>query len=102
MGLAYVGTMCGSSATAETQDGGRMLEATASTAAHELGHNLNMAHDDDPSRNCKDICLLFLFCFCIFMKVGNFPAWKRRRDMIFYLYENKSLTCVILLHDRLF
>ena len=55
VGLAYVGTMCGSSATAETQDGGRTLEATASTAAHELGHNLNMAHDDDPSRNCKDI-----------------------------------------------
>ncbi|KAL5471174.1 hypothetical protein EMCRGX_G029261 [Ephydatia muelleri] len=56
VGLAYVGTMCGSSATAETQDGGRTLEATASTAAHELGHNLNMAHDDDPSRNYTCNC----------------------------------------------
>ena len=64
MGLAYVGTMCGSSATAETQDGGRMLEATASTAAHELGHNLNMAHDDDPSRICKDVHIIYFDSFC--------------------------------------
>ena len=61
MGLAFVGTMCSSSATAETRDGGRMLEATASTAAHELGHNLNMVHDDDLSRNRKDIHILVRF-----------------------------------------
>ena len=41
--------MCGSSAAAEIQDGGRQLEEMASTAAHELGHNLNMAHDDSPT-----------------------------------------------------
>ena len=32
-----------------TQDGGRSLTSTVSTAAHELGHIFNMGHDDGSS-----------------------------------------------------
>lgn len=46
VGLAFVGTMCSQSNTGLTQDGGRSLAATVTTAAHELGHIFNMNHDD--------------------------------------------------------
>ena len=54
--------MCGSSAAAETQDGGRQLEQTASIAAHELGHNLNMAHDDSSTRTRMSwhVCVMIM------------------------------------------
>ena len=46
VGVAYTHTMCSDThSVGVTQDGGRSLSAVASTAAHELGHNFNMAHD---------------------------------------------------------
>ena len=46
MGIAFVGTMCSTTGSVGvTQDGGRSLSSTASTAAHELGHIFNMNHD---------------------------------------------------------
>ncbi len=50
VGIAFLTTMCGASAVGLTQDGGRSVASVASTAAHELGHILNMAHDDAPSK----------------------------------------------------
>lgn len=47
IGLAPIGTMCrGSVSAALTQDTGSSVASVASTAAHELGHIFNMAHDD--------------------------------------------------------
>ena len=37
--------MCGGSSVGVTQDGGRAVSSTGSTAAHELGHEFNMGHD---------------------------------------------------------
>ena len=46
MGVAYEHTMCSDThSVGVTEDGGRSLSAVASTAAHEVGHNFNMAHD---------------------------------------------------------
>ena len=46
VGIAYPHAMCNSElSVGVTQDGGRSLTATANTAAHELGHLLNMGHD---------------------------------------------------------
>ena len=46
VGIAFVGTMCSTrSSVGVTQDGGRSLSSTASTAAHQLGHIFNMGHD---------------------------------------------------------
>lgn len=43
-----MGTMCSpTSSVGLTQDGGRSLASTASTAAHELGHIFNMNHDGE-------------------------------------------------------
>ena len=47
IGIAFVGTMCNSNlATGVTQDGLRDFSNVVTTAAHELGHNFNMDHDD--------------------------------------------------------
>ena len=46
VGIAFIGTMCSTTGSVGvTQDGGRSLSSTASTAAHELGHVFNMNHD---------------------------------------------------------
>ena len=53
VGLAYVGTMCRrSTAIGITQDGGRSLDSAGAIAAHELGHILNMRHDDFSKHGC--------------------------------------------------
>ena len=47
VGLGYIGTMCDKRlSVAYSQDGGRSLAAIGATAAHELGHNFNMVHDE--------------------------------------------------------
>ena len=47
VGLASVATMCsGGQSSGLSQDGGRSTDGVAATAAHELGHILNMDHDD--------------------------------------------------------
>lgn len=49
LGLAEMGTMCGNYSCAIVQDNGL---SAAFTIAHELGHVLNMPHDDD--QKCSD------------------------------------------------
>lgn len=60
VGLAFIGTMCNRlAAIGFTQDGGRSLADTISTAAHELGHIFNMNHDEGMlgCSNCIMKCL---------------------------------------------
>ena len=46
VGIAFVRAMCSErSSVGLTQDGGRPVSSTGITAAHELGHILNMNHD---------------------------------------------------------
>ncbi|TRY74484.1 hypothetical protein TCAL_01321, partial [Tigriopus californicus] len=49
LGLAEMGTMCGNHSCAIVQDNGL---SAAFTIAHELGHVLNMPHDDD--KKCSE------------------------------------------------
>ena len=50
LGIAFFRTMCSDSVSlGVTQDGGKSLDKVGSTAAHELGHILNMEHDSSPS-----------------------------------------------------
>lgn len=47
LGIAPLGTMCsGRRSSGLVQDTGSSVAFLASTAAHELGHILNMDHDD--------------------------------------------------------
>ena len=46
LGIAFINEMCSEThSVGVTQDGGHSLSLTASIAAHELGHILNMKHD---------------------------------------------------------
>ena len=45
LGLAPIGFMCRTASCSIVQDTGYSVAYTASAAAHELGHNLNMLHD---------------------------------------------------------
>ena len=57
VGIAFTSTMCrGLLSVGVTQDGRRrLLSYTGSTAAHELGHILNMRHDNSPSEQEKPL-----------------------------------------------
>lgn len=48
LGIAFIGSMCDrSDSTSVTQDGGEpSLSRVITIATHELGHNLNMRHDN--------------------------------------------------------
>ena len=47
VGIAHIGTMCTPGLSVSiNQDGGRSLTASGTIAAHEIGHNFNMRHDE--------------------------------------------------------
>ena len=53
IGIAFVGTMCSATASVGlTQDTGRSESSVGATATHELGHIMNMEHDDDCELGC--------------------------------------------------
>jgi hypothetical protein len=55
IGIAFTSTMCSSSASVGvTQDQGRSVASTGATASHELGHIMNMQHDDAANCGCPD------------------------------------------------
>ena len=75
IGIAYVGTMCSqSSSVGVTQDWSHSVDAVGSTAAHELGHNFNMDHDNGPQSMC------------------NYHA-----TYLDYLFALQGLVCVVIL-----
>ena len=48
IGIAFVGTTCSTTASVGlTQDTGRSESSVGATATHELGHIMNMVHDDE-------------------------------------------------------
>ena len=63
LGVARLGTMCsGRYSSGLGQDTGSSVAFLASIAAHELGHNLNMNHDDGR----KYMCWLYIYvCVCV-------------------------------------
>ena len=46
IGIAFLSVTCGSSAVGVTQDTRRPPASVGATASHELGHIMNMDHDD--------------------------------------------------------
>jgi hypothetical protein len=54
IGIAFLRATCGSSAVGVTQDTRRPPASVGATASHELGHIMNMDHDDAGSCNCPD------------------------------------------------
>ena len=46
VGFANNGTLCSDSAVAVVYDDGESIASTASLAAHELGHLMNLQHDE--------------------------------------------------------
>ena len=50
VGIAFTRAMCSETfSVGLTQDGGRTISSTGSTAAHELGHIFNMDDDEHTS-----------------------------------------------------
>ena len=55
VGIAFVSTMCDSlRSVGLSQDRRSGVDSVGSTAAHELGHIFNMAHDDGQSEHEHD------------------------------------------------
>ncbi|XP_030647675.1 disintegrin and metalloproteinase domain-containing protein 28 [Chanos chanos] len=56
VGLAYIGTLCGSHSTGVVQDHNPRAIAVGATLSHEMGHNLGMNHDSGgcvcPAASC--------------------------------------------------
>ena len=46
LGIANIGSMCLPFSVGLTRDGGYSMYYAFTTAAHEMGHNFNMMHDD--------------------------------------------------------
>ena len=83
MGLANVGVMCDKRfSVALTQDGGLPFALVGTTAAHELGHNFNMVHDE-----CKSYGRLsFSFSYSMFP-----PLIAPHTSIILFLFKFRTM-----------
>ena len=66
-GIANIGRMCSRSlSVGVTRDTGHSEDFEGATAAHVLGHILNMRHDDNGESGCMYMCVvLFLASMCV-------------------------------------
>ena len=59
-GRAFIGTMCScTTSVGLTQDTGYSESSVGATATHELGHIMNMRHDDDCELGC-----MYIYTYC--------------------------------------
>ena len=67
IGIAFIGRMCTHFlSVGVTRDTGRSEASVGVTATHELGHILNMRHDDNGESGCMYMCVvLFLASMCV-------------------------------------
>ena len=62
-----MGTMCSSTASVGlTQDTGSSESSVGATATHELGHLMNMTHDDACELGC-----MYIYTYCVSFLVYN-------------------------------
>ncbi len=61
IGIAFLGTMCTPNSIGVTQDGGGFpLAFVITIAAHEIGHNFNMRHDNGGGKEYLAIIVMLV------------------------------------------
>ena len=70
IGIAFLRATCGSSAVGITQDTRRSEASVGATASHELGHIMNMNHDDEGELITLSIVCLSNTCVTMTIRVS--------------------------------
>ncbi len=60
IGIAFIGSMCTPNSIGVTQDGGFPLATVITIAAHEIGNNFNMRHDNERGKEYLVIIVMFV------------------------------------------
>lgn len=81
VGIAYLTAMCfDHDAVGVVLDKGRNIQFLGATAAHELGHLLNMRHDDSCTLpHSKDLSMAHAFTiYALTYSTLSLPPWARQ------------------------
>ena len=97
-GLSYVDNLC-SAAAAGVDRNQQRIDATASTVAHELGHNFGMVHDDPAKCQCSRI-------ECVMASHASFsnlpPPWSSCSREILENLNKNQLSCLSNIPSQMF